>query len=290
MSLRPWLSAIVVLASCARYSNLEPPEEPPLVADAGGSSGTAPSSDAAGAIDGADLPQGYAAHVRGHGPLSYWRFGGSDAVAHDEMEIAPGTWVGNFSMGARGALVDDQDTAANLTGTGNMHAGDHHDLAQNSQMTIEVWVRFRAPIATEHQPTFVQKGKETDGAGWSFFGWMDVHGPTLRFDRQINWDDRTFCLFGVRSPADAGQTDFDQDNAYHHLVATYDPADAVTRLYVDGVQRQECRHERQLLMPDTPAEIQVGAFLDGQVDEVAVYDQALTGADVASHFLLGHGL
>lgn len=81
------------------------------------------------------------------------------------------------------------------------------------------------------------------------------------------------------------------DGNFHHLVATYDAASGVKAIYVDGIQRLSATYT-----PGTGFATDVGQSLiiggltaagyniQGTLDEVALYNSALSSADILTHY------
>jgi hypothetical protein len=79
------------------------------------------------------------------------------------------------------------------------------------------------------------------------------------------------------------------DNAWHHLAGTYDGT--TVRVYVDGVQAGSVAASAAVYYPGGSNGVAIGrdgnadaAYLAGTIDEVAVYDRALTATEVKRHY------
>ena len=93
----------------------------------------------------------YAADVKGHNPLYYWRLGDeAGPVAHDERDQGDGTYFNGVELGRRGALGEDPDRAAHFDGF-----NDYINLGQvlevkGSTLTFLLWFKaddFNVPDA-----------------------------------------------------------------------------------------------------------------------------------------------
>jgi hypothetical protein len=76
---------------------------------------------------------------------------------------------------------------------------------------------------------------------------------------------------------------------WHHVVATYDGS--TIRVYVDGgfeVSKPDTRSLQPITSPLIVARFPTGGqYLNGDVDEVAVYPTALSAARVLAHYEAG---
>jgi len=126
-------------------------------------------------------------------------------------------------------------------------------------------------------------------------------GSSASADRHIYMQNNGRLTFGVR-PAEGIRTISSSaaynDGRWHHAVATQGPGG--TALYVDGVQvaRDTAVISAQTysgvwrIGGDTVAgwpSAPTSAYFNGEIDEVAVYESALTSGRVAAHYALGQG-
>ena len=116
--------------------------------------------------------------------------------------------------------------------------------------------------------------------------------------RQVGW---VSLLCRDRLPAVRSGTDFDlsggsnASNAWHQVVAIYDPINLKMTLYVDGKQAAEMDAPAKLL--ETSDEIRIGARealngeapanLEGRVDEVAIFRRVLTPDEIRAMYDAG---
>lgn len=215
----------------------------------------------------------YRTAVMRDGPVGYWRLSdtGSTAVA----EVGPsGTYIANARWGIPGAIADDANMAAETTA-----GADRVDVAgfsvPTAAITIEVWMY---PIGIADQ-IFIRVGDSPNHLR------MFVAGePRLSLN-----------LSGIqRWLGDAGTTAIarPRQNAWHYIVGTYDGA--AMNLYLNG---------RPAVAPAAftgavvggSVTVQIGNWslgsfdFVGRMDEVAIYDYALTPAQILNHYRLGAG-
>jgi hypothetical protein len=226
-------------------------------------------------------PTGYAAAVVQDNPAGLWRLAeapGSSTV-YDTWGSHNGTPSGNVTFGSPGALASDASTAATFDGTSPTKVEVPYAPELNgTNFTVECWARvtggantYRAPVSARNE---VQGGNQggyilyaTAANVWSFWtsvgaGWQGLDGSAV------------------------------VPNEWTHLAATYDGVSK--RLYVNGAL---VATEAATAVPNPLRPLRIGAgrneldpgeyFFFGDVDEVAVYGQALPADRVAYHYGLG---
>jgi len=201
----------------------------------------------------------YTASVLADSPSSYWRLGDAQgSTARDEIGGHTGSVRGGVTFGVPGALVTDKDTAVQLNGTdGEIDLGP-----LDSPRTVELWLK--APSAqTEEAPVFSNRGPLQQ---YSYLGTF------LRIPHAFD----SFGLFGGSTVV---------NNRWHHVVYTY--SGITGKIYVDGRLDGENTWIRIEGKADASlgADSGLAAHFNGSIDEVAVYDHALTDAQVQQHFL-----
>jgi hypothetical protein len=222
----------------------------------------------------------YADAVRWSHPTAYWRLGDINTyTAHDSGPFGLDGYIEwsdepGIVEGIPGALVGDSDTAMQFAGNGiRMPDVPALDIG-GTAVSVEIWARgqYQSPYGY-----LISKSDWSGNVGYSLYT-----GPsnTLRF------------FVGTGTAQITTDTGFTWDNSWHHIVGTYDGSSV--RLYVDGV-----------LLADTPAsgsiasssgiKLVVARFNNGGfpfygfLDEVAVYDHALTPDEVQTHYAVGTG-
>jgi len=228
-----------------------------------------------------------------HQPAAYWRLGesrGATTAADSSGNGVTATYHGVL-LGEPGALYDDPDTAARVSGSGGIDAGDRFDFAGKEKFTLEIWAHPRVVVDNGWRMLFHKEVSDAWGRqGYTFWISRDPAQARVviaaeRF-RDGAANNVSFTLpekeFRLRR--------------WHHLAVSYDGS-ALT-LYLNG--RQVARTEQATLeLRDTSAPLVVGkaswtmgfpwrapqaeAF-PGKLDEAAVYKRALTAAEVRGHF------
>ncbi|MDP8975109.1 MAG: LamG domain-containing protein [Actinomycetota bacterium] len=216
---------------------------------------------------------------------SLWRLGDSagSSVAADSAGANPGTYLGGPTLALPGLLTGDANTAVALDGV-----DDHVDLSPSkfgtpSRVSVEAWVRLDTiKTAPGSMHVLVTDAYEDFGDGFTLY----VEGA--------------YPVFAVAKPgvgtAYVGSTAALSAGRTYHLVATYDGSYA--RLYVDGVRVNSVAYSggigyhssRDLLLgKQRTAWNQESRYLDGSLDEVGLYNGALSLSDVQAHYNAGKG-
>lgn len=120
---------------------------------------------------------------------------------------------------------------------------------------------------------------------------MDAFGPTLSFGLHLAGDG--YSELEVRLDGQDGRPSLAdlRDEKPHHIVATYDSWTGQKALYIDGVHLQSAIFkEGTLIESGGPTDATIGNMANGGepysgvIDEVAIYDFALTPKEVAQHW------
>jgi hypothetical protein len=206
-------------------------------------------------------------------PLAYWRLGEkSGTVAHDETGHGyDGTYTGTYTLGAAGALTGDPDTAVTLDGvTGQVDVGDNFDFVGEVPFSLEAWVK---PAVIDGEYRHIVTKMAFDNGGNPLTGTYVIleQGATiLGFER---WQNGATELT-------VETADFPAAGSWVHVVATYDGTTG--ELYVDGAAAQASTSVGGVQA--SGVHMLWGNLMQGVLDEIAVYDHALSGTRVAAHY------
>lgn len=213
----------------------------------------------------------YAAAVEADGPVAYWRFEeGTGTVAGDSIgpvdgEISGATWISD--TGVRGSSA-----ALRLDGSDDHVYLGQPDALTTPAYTAETWVRAGpvSGLAYLYRSRWWGSGLNIEDDGTAF-AW---YSPDCRRSNVVE----------IFSPQRI------DDGEWHHVVVTMDTTALV--LYVDGVEAargsgasQVC-HDRGHFGFGRDANL-ARAHLDGDIDEFAWYDRALTPNDIRTHYCIG---
>jgi hypothetical protein len=182
----------------------------------------------------------------------------SSGLGHD------GTYLGNPQWSADGQLLG----ALALDGSSNVTTPAAADLGGMTRMTLSVWMRAdRALVDMTHPYPFVLN--HTDYANNRGFALMTVLSETN--------------TFGFRLHTGTGRREVTMDGVpsgtWVHVVATFDGQ--TMRLYRDGVLL-DVNVTGPIPLPSLDAPLQVGEGFEGLLDDVRIYDRALSPTEVQS--------
>lgn len=225
---------------------------------------------------------GYTGSVFGtSGLMSFWRLGESSGTsAADSRGSNNGTYSA-ATLGQAGAIAGDSDTAAGFDG-----AAGYVSVARqiSDDFSLEFWFKSTQGIST--------------ALSWySGAGLVDaeVAGVTTDFGTSLNSQGRV--LAGVGSPdtfVNSG-TGYN-DGAWHHVVFTRVRSTGAIKLYVDGSGGTGSMAATGGTAALTaPPNVTFGRlrtainYLAGTLDEVAIYNRALTATEVQTHYDAGRG-
>lgn len=214
----------------------------------------------------------YRQRVLESAPVSYWRLGeASGAAATDQLGANNGAYMGGPTLGAAGLLLSDrQDKAASLDGVNDyMRVPDSASLDLTDKITVEAWVKPRALPAEGTYANIVSKAEAYS---------LEFNGPRLSF---------LITQAGYRTvEAPLGAVPVGQVS---HVVGTYDGGEM--RLYVNGQMVATRAQTGPAKVGTYPLNIGTwagnGDWLNGTVDEAAVYGHVLTALEVKNHHDIG---
>src|SRR5688572_29911086 len=243
----------------------------------------------------------YSRVITNAGPIGYWRLGERSGAAMDSAPLSGaqnGTYAGfaASNLGQPGPRASDLVASRPLAGfeadnssarfAGNSDLGDDRvtipdagvfNFASTRVFTLEAWVK--AWPGQEAGGAIIAKG--TGGGGEQFA--IDVFNGTYRF---FAWDG------GVPNTPFVAGASVGPDGTWQHLVAVLDQPAGRMKLYVNGVERASITPRATLV--NTTHEVSIGARknsaasgydlnFEGRIDEVAIYNRALTTAEITAH-------
>jgi hypothetical protein len=200
-------------------------------------------------------------------PSAYYRFGEtSGLVASDAAGDNDGNYTGVL-FGQPGAIAGDPDTAVGFDGTSSVYLGDVFDFVGMASYSLEMWVK--STLLDDQTRRLISKSN--DGPGYLVV--LNENGLTQyrNSDKPEDTD-----VFGVPWP-DA--------TSFIHLVYTFDGTSL--KVYLNGVEAGTQTASVPLL--DTTYGLVIGQFVEGTLDELAIYEHALTSDRVKAHYRAGSG-
>lgn len=219
-------------------------------------------------------PPNYRTEVLADAPKAYWRLDElAGMVAGDQSgNNNTGTISGGVTMGVTGALAGDLDAAMGFDGVGGTIAVNVPGVntVSGSQVTVELWMYWL--------------GGSTVQIPLGFFGYDLIFWPGTGFGFNTGNGD----LYGVAISAIAS-------NAWTHVVAVFTNGGiAQNQLYLNGVQQSLSQLVATPLVRTVTAQASIsgwslgpGYAFNGRLDEVAVYNGALTASRISTHYQTG---
>ena len=218
-------------------------------------------------------------------PIAYWRLGErTGSLAYDESAMhRDAIYVGNPALGMPGAIIEDANTAVGFNGH-NQYVAWTPTARVSGTFTVEAWVKEKKLYEVQ---TFFNTSSTT--ADYSFNLKFELF--TLNFvQKQIHFDigDGSRWLANSRVPFDF------KARAWYYVAAVVTPTGAT--YYVDGVEIGSASYAGTPLLCDFAHKVEIGANtasgwivneVQSVIDEVAIYDYALTAEQMAVHHLTG---
>jgi hypothetical protein len=263
-------------------------------------------------------PPAYRNAVLADKPIAWWRLGESKGpTAHDELKHHPGTYKGKPLFHQPGAIAGDTNTAVGLDGKSSyieVKSDPHFSVPaikgdpNKHGLTVEVWLRYDKLIFPG-----LQKGK-----GGPYIHWLGKGNPGeqewgLRFYSKDASGGKgpprhnriSAYIFNPSGGEGAGA--YFQDvlekpgKEWIHVVATYDDPktpNAGVRIYKNGVLRKGPPDKGTLYStfkvvpkagkaPLRLGTMDLGSFLTGGLDEVAIYPRVLSAKEIMKHYQAG---
>jgi len=225
--------------------------------------------DVTGGIGAGD---GYADAVLADSPIAYFRFNELNGpTASSVVGSITGTYEGNFEFGEPGAFAADPCVRFD-NATTRISVGDVFEFAGNAAYSVELWVK----PTTINDTRFLVKRRTTASPsdGYSMYYGKDYFlGQRTTSDVEMGYVD-----YGMAAV-----------NEWTHAVFTYNGTQQ--RLYINGAFEQSSNPTGMTPIGSGPGTFTIGdndppqfKKIDGWLDELAIYDHSLTGAQVSAHF------
>lgn len=239
-------------------------------------SATLPKDEGGPAPDGGGIGSPYSSAVLSDHPSCFFRVEeSSGTTARDETGRMLGLYSGRFALGVSGAYADSRGFEVD-GGPGGLSASNCLDLSARRPYSIEMW--FAARVYDWDYRMIAGSDVTANGDRESILLYVRK-GSGVVFERII--------AGAVVGP---GAAPLPAIAEFAHVVVTYDGK--LIRLFMNGVAFGETSDERPANASGTLMFGDIGfrrytnftGFV-GAVDEIAIYDYALTAERVAAHFL-----
>jgi RHS repeat-associated protein len=209
----------------------------------------------------------YSAAVKADSPVSYWRMDDTS----DSVGSSPGTVQGTVTQAVPGAISGS--TATGFAGAGAMVLPYSSALQPPTAFTIEAWIKTTATVPS--------------GGAYVMRSW--ACGYELRL---IPFGPGNSAIAEGYTYSNGGNSEANSgvavnDGNWHHLVYTIDTT--ASHFYLDGQQvGTGAALSANINYCGTSISIGEGSpsdgYFSGSIDEVALYNHALTTAQVQAHY------
>ena len=209
-------------------------------------------------------------------PVGYWRL---DETTGPIAKDSSGNGIDGVYRGAVGfgvAGVFPGETAVSVgTDLGGVDLGNHFDFAGTAAFSVEAWVQPRVLDSGAFRHIVTKQHRTSPKAGWALL--IDPGGNAF-FERFVN--------DAVHEDSPHAQVAVSE---YTQLVGTYDGQQL--RLFANSLDLGVVPFTGAMPPVTEPAVIggasiaDADAPLDGDIDEVTIYDFALTNDQVRAHFV-----
>jgi len=276
-----WVGALVIALPACSLTDLDNLGPGATVASTGagasggqgiGGAASSPASSTQSSGPGGNTTAGYREAVLMDMPVAYWRLGEDGTLrAVDEIGAHTGNYSGTYVQGASGALPDDGNTAVEFPGTnGFVTFGDVLDL---TELSIEAWIKIDAIANGAFHHVVCKRMADVNGEQGYGINVSPMFGINFAVARDSSYSGGAYM-----SP---------ELDVWYHLVGTFDGLTA--QLFVNGVSVDNV--VKPVMMLDNPAPLLIGGYdrsgngsFQGTIDEVAIYDTALSPNQVAAHY------
>jgi hypothetical protein len=211
------------------------------------------------------------------GLVGYWRLGEASGAAVDLKNARNGTVTG-ATYGQTGLLTGDSDKAMLFDADGEkVVITDNAAFAMTTGLSIEAWVRLDSNPAS----TQIMGRRTAANLGGYILGISSGGAPSIEgYLGVATWQNATGAAL--------------TPGATVHLVGTFDGA--FLRLYKNGTQETfnvqdwtgfPISDQASSIVSIGHSPIGANASFRGVIDEVALYNAALSPATIAEHYALG---
>jgi Concanavalin A-like lectin/glucanases superfamily len=256
--------------------------------DVGGASGDA--SGGTSGVGGGLAGDPYGALIQSDGPIAYYRFEGADGGSTPNLiEGSPeATLIGAVEIVPPGAVGSPGDGALNLDGQGFAVIDKLTGLSLNDEFTLELWFSFEP--ASNLQNACLLSVRNDAGGGIALQASLDFSGDFFRVDANLFGENGEGSVVSVQLSS--------PPITFTYLAASLD-GDTLTICVGDFRSSFQCRGTQLsgILRPNNVTQIGVGndtvtptCPLLGQIDELAIYDEALDEGTLRGHFAASDGL
>jgi signal peptidase len=213
----------------------------------------------------------YSAAMVTSAPVSYWRLGEASGTAGTDVMGTANLTYNGVGLGVTGALAHDANTAIHTTTNAQYAtAANAGALSLSTNLTVLAW--FKGSVATQASTSRVLA--KYDGTTVNYMLAWDTAGTAMRF---------LLDLTGGRYTA---QITVPTPTSWHLYTGVWTGSNA--NLYVDGALAASTGTTGTAKTNASATTVGVsGASALGDIDEVGIWNRALTAAEIATLYTLG---
>lgn len=237
----------------------------------------------------ADVPvliKGYGTSTLPSGVQAYWKFTeGSGTAVADSAGSNAGTYQGTTgSQWVSGKIGN----GLSFNGSNNYVGTSYAGITGTAARSVSLWFKTTASTSSYNLTPLISWGSDGYGAAFSI-ATNDKYGGGTNYN-------------GITLDTYAGAITYSAsiyDGTWHHLVAVVPSGATVgtVQFYLDGTLLTTVNHSdttSRAINTSTGTTVKIGAYgtnyFNGQIDEVAIWDHALTSGEVSSLYNSGSGL
>lgn len=223
-------------------------------------------------------PSNYQLAVQADNPNGYWRLGEASGTTAANIGVSTGL-DGTYSatgvtLGRPGPLVNDPATAVGLDGASGKVELNQLGALMPPNVTVEAWVK----PATIQKTVIFQSPQQTNNKGYLLHLWDNG-----RFRFYIDTGLGNWVWAESATTYVTGQ--------WYYVVGSFDGT--AVRIYVNGTLEASTANTLPIKYDGINDNARIGKYftywLNGDLEEVAVYPAALTQARVSAHWVAGAG-
>ncbi|MBC2710754.1 MAG: LamG domain-containing protein [Desulfosarcina sp.] len=220
--------------------------------------------------------------------FAYWKLdeptpGAPNGTYADIIKDNAGT--GNVNPTAATGIINGAQAFNSTDKTQiNVPADNSFDWQSNESFSIEFWMKTDGVAPAEIQVIIGRDDIPATGLHW-WVGINKTDGKVSFFLRETNGIGGSLLGVGTISLA---------DGSWHHVVAVRDNSTKDNIIYVDGFEQGRVNHTYGAGFGSATADLNIGwlnlgtgFYFDGLIDEVALYDRALSLAEIQAHRYAG---
>lgn len=211
-------------------------------------------------------------------PKGYWRLGTAvSGFAPDYSgNSRHGQYLNGAVYGSSGALSDDADGSVALDGVNDYVEVAHHSSLSLAQFSVEAWVYPQA-VKTNWQPLVVKEW--SDGYHRNYGMFIVPNSMKVNYGFQ-----KSDCTNWAGGDSSSSLT----KDVWNHIVMTYDGTKV--SFYLNGALDASQSVTTTPCLNSEPVRIgwdQAFYAFQGKIDEAAIFDKALSGSRIGTHYDAG---